>query len=291
MRLRILWFSILYLFAVKSFAYNLEIDSVPRILPERAVPFQSFKNNVILDGYAHDSVPIKALLDIGAWGLAVPEYLRVNKETINKKEQIRFRVGDWVKIVDATFMETGSQFLNWYGDDCVLLGWDFFNRRILEISYNNQYIRELKPIDLDSLKGYDCIKFQNRGRRLLIPTVVDIGGVIIEGDCWIDTGLNGTLFFAQNIFTKYNLNIDKIKEGRAKNLDHSRTKVNIMKTDVIRVGNSKLIDADVIFSDSEWFVFKENDMYIGLLGNQFFRNFSVIFDFRKNNLYLKPIEE
>ncbi|MBF0649826.1 aspartyl protease family protein [Dysgonomonas sp. GY75] len=286
MRLSAFLVCILSLCSVKASVYS--ADSVPDVIPKGAIPFHSFKNNVILDGFINDSVPMKALLDIGAWGLAVPEYLRADKEAGKKSERIRFNVGDWTKTMDATFMSPGSQFLHWYGEDCVLLGWDFFNRRILEISYKDQYIRELKPIELDSLKGYDCIKFQNRGRRLLIPTTVTIGGKIIEGNCWIDTGLNGTLFFAHNVLSKYGLDTGKTNEGRAKNLDSNRTKVNIMSADTINVGNSMLTGKDVIFTDSEWFVFKENDMYIGLLGNQFFRYFSVIFDFRKNNLYLKP---
>ncbi|WP_029905431.1 aspartyl protease family protein [Prevotella sp. 10(H)] len=264
-------------------------DTVVRVLPAGAVPFHSFKSNVILDGLINDSVPIKALLDIGAWGLAVPERLRKDTANIRRTEQIRFKVGDWAKTMSATFMKPGSQFLHWYGDDCVLLGWDFFNRRILEVSYEHQYIRELKTQELNSLQGYDCIKFENRGRRLLIPVVVEIGGNKIEGNCWIDTGLNGTLFFAHNILAKYNLDTSKLKAGRAKNLDTNRTEVNFLKADTIAVGNTRLINKDVIFTDSEWFVFKENDMYIGLLGNQFFRYFSVIFDFRKNNLYLKPV--
>ncbi|MDH6337922.1 hypothetical protein M2449_000927 [Dysgonomonas sp. PF1-16] len=266
-------------------------DTIKPVLPDGAIPFFSFKNNVILNGFVNDTIPIKAMLDLGARGMAAPEWLRRDKEHRKKTEPIRFKVGEWQKTLHATFMNSDSQFLHWYGEDCILLGWDFFNRRIMEISYNRHYIRELKPIELNSLQGYDSIRFENRGMRLLIPTTVHISGKVIEGKCWIDTGLNGTLFFTYDILEKYNLDMSKSKVGRAKNLDTHRTKIDILRSDSIRIGNSVLINRDVFFSESEWFVFKENDMYIGLLGNQFFKNFSVIFDFRKNNLYLKPVEE
>jgi len=260
-------------------------------LPEGAIAFRDFKNNVILDAFIDDSIPIKAMLDIGAWGLAVPERFRKNKDEISKYEKFRFSTGRWSKTMSATFMEPGSQFLQWYGEDCVLLGWDFFYRRIIEISYKDKYIKEWRPRDLAGLEGYECLEFKNKNRRLLIPAMVTVQGKEIAGNYWIDTGLNGTLFFTHNVLNDYELDKSKTKEGRAKNLDIHHTKVSLMKADIIRIGNIRLLDKDVIFSESEWFVFRKNDLYIGLLGNQFFKNFSVIFDFRENKLYLKSVED
>lgn len=254
-------------------------------IPKDAIPFFSFKNNVILDGILNDSVSIKALLDIGAWGIAIPDK---HGEGLQKYEKLSFRIGSWEKKLPVTFMSHGSQFLNWYGEDCVLLGWDFFDREILEISYTKHYIRVLDRLHLDSLtRGYNQVNFQNRGKRLLVEGEVTVQNKKIEGNFWIDTGLNGTLFFTHNIPKQYGLDLSKTKEGRAKNLDTNRTKISILKTDSIRIGNSCLIDRDIFFSESEWFVFHENELYVGLLGNQFFKNFSVIFDFRENILYLK----
>ncbi len=252
-------------------------------LPQGAIRFTDFKNNVILDGVLNDSIPIKALLDIGAWGIAVPS--QVNDDN---RESATFEIDGLKKRMHTTSMSENSQFLNWYGGHCVLLGWDFFDRRILEISYKDKYIRLLKQAELDSIKtGYDSIPFQNRGRRLVVDGKVDVGGKIIEGNFWLDTGLNGLLFLTDNIITQYGLTPDKTKTGRAKNMGSSLTEINMLKADLICIGRSCLADRDVLFTRSEWFVFKENDIYIGLLGNQFFKNFSVIFDFRKNVLYLK----
>ncbi|NDV78894.1 aspartyl protease family protein [Dysgonomonas sp. 511] len=280
---RLLFFTFSFFFCTCCFC--IPGDSIPK----DAVKFHSFKNNVILNGYINDTIPIKAMLDIGAWGLAVPERFRKDGENRKQFEQIRFSTGKWAKTMPATFMNANSQFLKWYGDECVLLGWDFFNRRIMEISYKGHYIRELSRRELNGLSGYDTIHYENRGRRLLVNANVTIGGKEIKGKYWIDTGLNGTLFFTHDVLARYNINLEKAKEGRAKNLDVNRTKVNLVKADSIQVGNSLLTDKDVIFSQSEWFVFKENELYVGLIGNQFFKYFSVIFDFRENVLYLKPV--
>ncbi|NDV96559.1 hypothetical protein D0T84_16790 [Dysgonomonas sp. 521] len=295
--------SVISLFLLIVFVCNINAisDTVPQTigtgkqLPTNAVPYFSFKSNVILDGVIDDSIPTKALLDIGAWGIAIPEKFRTRQpaygDSLPVQENIRFKVGGWQRDMVATYMKDDSQFLRWYGEECVLLGWDFFDNRILEISYKDHYIRELRRSELDSLAGYDRIKFIDRGKRLIVPARVHIDGKNIEGNFWIDTGLNGTLFFTNNIPADYNLDLSKTKSGRAKNLDTNHTPVNILKTDTIQIGNSIVTGRDIIFSDSEWFVFKENDIYIGLIGNQFFRYFSVIFDFRRNNLYLKPTGE
>ncbi|MDU1890572.1 MAG: hypothetical protein E6767_07760 [Dysgonomonas sp.] len=255
-------------------------------IPKDAIPFQKFKGNVILDGYINDSIPIKALLDIGAWGIAVPR-----KHTPHTPDNVKFSIGKWSRILPSTYMEETDQLLKWYGSDCVLLGWDFFENKVLEISYKHNYIRVLNRHELATLSKYDCIKFANKGKRLIVPAYVNIDGKIINGNYWIDTGLNGTVFFTNNILTEHNININKTRKGRAKNLSTNRTSVNVLKVDAVQIGNSRVSDTEIIFSESEWFVFKKNDLYIGLIGNQFFQGFSVIFDFFENNLYLKPVED
>ncbi|MBD8389469.1 hypothetical protein [Dysgonomonas sp. BGC7] len=285
------YFSFILLFLYSTWlCATVQADTLPVKIPEGAVPVKSFKNNIIFQARINDSIPIKALFDIGAWGLAVPEKWRKNKDKPEKYEQIRLEVGSWTKTMFATFLLADSQFLNWYGDDCVLLGWDFFNRRIIEVSYNYHYVKELTRRELNEISGYDVLKIENRGRRLLVDGEVIIDGQKIAGKYWLDTGLNGTMFLAQNILSKYGLNAKLVKSGKAKNLDSDKSKINLIMADTIRVGNSILTRKDIIFSNSEWFVFKENNIYVGLIGNQFFKNFSVIFDFQENNLYLKPIE-
>lgn len=279
MRLSIIICCLFLFIAGKTSSCNLSCDSIPK----GAIPFTDFKNNVILDGVLNDSIPMKALLDIGAWGIAVP-----SQANLDKREYVTFQINGLKKRMHTTPMAENSQFLNWYGGHCVLLGWDFFDRRILEISYKDKYIRMLKQTELDEMKsGYDSILFQNRGRRLIVSGAIDIGDKRIEGNFWIDTGLNGLLFMTNNIVSQYGLTFDKLRKGRAKNMDSSLTEINMLKASSICIGNSCLTDKDIIFTHSGWFVFKENDIYIGLLGNQFFKNFSVVFDFRKNVLYLK----
>ena len=279
MRLSIIICYLFLFIAGRTNSCNLSSDSIP----QGAIPFTDFKNNVILDGVLNDSIPMKGLLDIGAWGVAVPA--QVNPEN---REHVTFGIKGLKKRMDATPMAENSQFLNWYGGHCVLLGWDFFDRRILEISYKDKYIRMLKQTELETLKSdYDSIPFQDRGRRLIVRGTVNVGDKHIDGNFWLDTGLNGLLFMTNNITSQYDLTFDKSRRGRAKNMDSGLTEINMLKANSICIGNSCLTDKDVIFTHSEWFVFKENDIYIGLLGNQFIKNFSVIFDFRKNVLYLK----
>lgn len=266
------------------------IDSIGQ-LPQGAVQFDLYRGNIILDGILNDSVHVKALFDTGAWGIAVPAKYKTSKEPKsdiwppNTKEH--FRIGGLEQNVIATYTSEQSQFFQWFKGECVLLGWDFFDGKILEISYSGKYIRILDRNNLLNLKEYDCVNFKERGKRLLIPTLIVMQGKKIEGDCWIDTGLNGSLFFTHNIPTKYNLDTSKSHLGRAKGLEEKVSSLNVLMADTISIGHNYIIRREILFTDEAWSVFKENDMYIGLIGNQFFHAFSVIFDFQEKKLFLK----
>lgn len=251
-------------------------------VPAGAVPFTDYRGAIILDGIVNDSVMLKAHFDTGAWGIAVPERLRTSDD------MVKLQIGDWKNTLRATYLEEGNTFLKWFGEDCVLFGWDFFDGQIVEVSYNDGYIKVLRPDQLDSLQDYNRVKFHNKGKRLILTASVQMQNKTITGDYWIDTGLNGLIFFTHNIPSLYNLSFDETKKGRAKNMYNKETRIDILNADTIKIGDSYVTDRDILFPQSEWFVFKPNELYIGLLGNQFFHNFSVIFDFRENYLYLKP---
>jgi len=254
-------------------------------IPQGAVPFKDYRGAIILDGMVNDTVQIKAHFDTGAWGIAVPVRFK------SPDNMVKLKIGEWENSLKASYLEEGNTFLNWFGGECVLFGWDFFDGKIVEVSYRDYYLRVLQPQDLQELEGYNRVDFRNKGKRLILTADVKMQGKYISGDFWIDTGLNGLIFFTHNIPELYNLTLDDTKAGRAKNMYNNQTKIDILVADTVRIGDSFVIDRDILFPQSEWFVFKPNDLYIGLLGNQFFHNFSVVFDFRKNQLYLKPFED
>lgn len=270
---------------------NATADSIG-VLPRGTTHFDIYRGNIILDGILNDTVSIKALLDTGAWGIAVPVKYKTSKEPESDiwppKDKEHFRVGDCEQNAIATYTTEQSQFLKWFKGECVLLGWDFFDGKILEISYSGKYIRILDRKNLQNLKGYDCVNFKEKGKRLLIPVLIVVQEKKIEGDCWIDTGLNGSLFFTHNIPALYSLDTGKSRLGTAKGLDQKASKLNVLMADSISIGHNSITHRDVLFTDEAWSVFKENDMYIGLIGNQFFHDFSIIFDFQEKKLYMKP---
>lgn len=259
------------------------VDSLPK--PQGAIPFKDYRGAIIVDALVKDSVKIKAHFDTGAWGIAVPDRFK------SPDNKVKLKIGDLENTLKASYLEEGNTFLNWFGGECVLFGWDFFEGKIVEVSYKDYYIRVLQPEDLRKLGDYDRVEFRNKGKRLILSASVIIQNKNISGDFWIDTGLNGLIFFTHNIPGLYNLKFDETKAGRAKNMYNNQTKIDILTADTVKIGKSFVAGRDILFPQSEWFVFKPNDLYIGLLGNQFFHNFSVIFDFRKNCLYLKPFQD
>lgn len=279
-------FFIFFLFLLPSlkaqFSVETRADTDLSGMPDGAIPFKDYRGAIIVDATINDSLVIKAHFDTGAWGIAVPEKFRTANDTVSLK------VGSWGNKLKASYLEENNTFLKWFGQDCVLFGWDFFDGKILEVSYKDGYIRVLKPNELNILNDYDRIPFRNRGKRLIVEASVEMQGKVISGNFWLDTGLNGLAFFTHDIPASYDLSFDQTKAGRAKNMYNKQTHIDILTADTVRIGDNYVTGKDILFPQSEWFVFRPNDIYIGLLGNQFFHDFSVIFDFRKNYLYLKP---
>lgn len=262
-------------------------------LPDNAIPFTVYRGNIILDATLNDSVQIKALFDTGAWGLAIPKKYKTSTEPESDewppRDRERLRIGNKTRSMITTYTSERSQFLQWFKGECVLLGWDFFEDEIVAISYDKKYIQLIDRTALGDMQGYSCVSFAERGRRLLIPASVCVQEKRIEGNFWIDTGLNASLFFTYNIPQEYNLELDNVLAGQAKGLEQKVSKISVLQADTIAIGKNYISHRDVLFTDQDWSVFGKNDMYIGLIGNQFFHDFSVIFDFGENKLYLKPL--
>lgn len=262
-------------------------------IPEEAIPFEydfKLKKAILIPGTLNDSIPLRYWLETGSEMGFSDSLDSWKKETskiyYNVERPMLVQIGQWKHIygdsIIAYFFDKNNFIFKWLGYDIALLPWKFFDKKIVEISFSRQYIRELS--DTKNLSGYDSVKMKIQGRFLTIPIVVKTQGKRIVEFVSIDTGYNGDVSFGNNIVSKYNIKSDSAYFGKSQNIDRLTAGFSF-PIDTIQVGKNFVTDGHhVSFSLNKSSSF-------ALIGNKFFENFDIVLDLKDYCLYLKPIEK
>lgn len=283
-------------FGCTSKSTNSAVSVMSDSIPEGAIPFEyDFERRrlILIPGALNDTIPVKYALETGA-GSAVfsdafaCDYENEKVSTVNTKVEkpMTVRIGDWVETYGDSIYSTylSKDHLFFGGGAQAFLPWEFFENKIIEISFSRLYIRELT--DVSELSGYDSVKVYKRGDFLRIPVVVYLQGKKIEEPFMFDTGSNGTLSLAKDIVSKYDISIEQGKKGDLKMVGATHYDIVSVPIDSLGFGNSFTKDnhmADLLIDERMSFA------NIGTLGNKFFENFDIVIDLKNFNLYMKPI--
>jgi hypothetical protein len=249
------------------------------------VPFEydKSKKGIILDAIVNDTLHLKAIFDTGSFGAAMSGVFSKNENIKDTLTPFKLQVGRWIYKQPYTEYIKNKFFLDAHGCD-LIFGGGFFTGKIIEISFEHHYIRELE--NTEDLGSYDKIPFKLlQGWNPVIKVKACIKGKSIEGEFVIDTGYNGTIFVGDNLIKKYKIPTRDGLENEVKGIDRNIKNVR-SNADTIQVGCSYITNT-IAYLKTE----KQSHMSGGLIGNKFFENFSVVLDFKNNYLYLKPIEK
>lgn len=253
---------------------------------QRIVPFEydNFKKGIILDAIMNGKIHLKAFFDTGTYLPALsPNFSK--HETDKKTTPFKLQVGNW--FYEQTFKRyINNQFLFDFHGCNLLLGYVFFKGKIIEISFEHHYIRELE--NTEDLGCYDKIPFKLLNERIpVVKGKASIKGKTVEGKFIIDTGYNGTMLLSSSLIKKYNISTKDDFEfnsvGITKNYKNVRS-----NADTIQIGCNYITNTIAFFETDYDTRLGGMD---GLIGNKFFDNFSVVLDLKNNYLYLKPIEK
>jgi hypothetical protein len=233
-----------------------------------------YKGRLFASGIINDSIPLKVAFDTGVAELILPDYI---KSRLNEKDSVRLKIGSFkIAFAKASFTKENNS---------AILGWKYFKNKIMEISYKGSYINVLES--LPNVAGYDCIDYKIKGHLLVAPVKVNIEGYSLTiNDVAIDTGLNESLIFKQD--EAPGLNYKCAKKGIVYTL-YGKEDLFVFTSDTICLGESYISNKKVATGNQR--MFKVFSSCNGMIGNRFFENFSVIFDFPNQRMYLKPIEQ
>ena len=259
-------------------------------IPEGAVSFEykkGLKRAILLRAVVNDTIKLNALFDTGSFGVSISDSFDIknnsNKLFYSTDNALNLKIGNWSYIQEKTeYMDRNHFFFKFHGHDTALLGWFIFRNRIIKISFQHHYIMELP--NTDNLEDFDCIKIRKIGNSFFVPVTVSVDGKSITEELLIDTGNNGCVNFNNNVILKYNIDTKESKDTESAILRGTISKIRL-NGDTIKVGKNYITDQYVFFQASESQKYPES----GLIGLEFFENYTMILDFKNEYLYLKPI--
>lgn len=239
----------------------------------------------------NDQDTLFAIFDTGANGVAIPKSLE--RKYLKYKDSLSITASGYSKVFTDRV-----KFVSWnvgrrHPDDDlsaprVLIGWNFFEGKIIELSFNQQYIRILDNADhLQRYEGIPIIKKDNNIRDdIYIPVTVCIQGKKIDLLSLIDTGFNSTFLSYKGAFP----NLDYTKSEKAYGVFSGWKKFigYFLLADTIKIGKNYVCNKDIGITDNIEIITSGGTVE-SLIGCNFLENFTLIFDFKNYILYLKLI--
>jgi len=268
-------------------------------IPEGAVPFDyeyKLKKLILIPGTLNDSIPLKYLLETGFRRMAFSDSLASDferKEVKNRYSKVqktmKVRIGGvertYGNSVDAYYLDKNNLTFRFSGAEGIL-PWQFFDKKIIEISFSKQYIRELSCTK--NLSGYDSVKIEIQNGFLGIPVAVSVQGKkIIREFVIIDTGSNGDIRFSNSIVSKYGIISDSAYFGESQGVNGIDKEFSF-DVDTIQVGKCFLTQTNHVYFSLD----KQKPFpFSGLLGTGTLEKFDIVLDLKKYCIYLKSINK
>lgn len=285
-----IYFLLLLLLVNISCVFNQQKQKNTQILPSDEI-FMEFNRRTfympILDATLNDSLPFKVFFDTGQ-----PTNWAIASDSIKSELQ-----GDsaWVQIgksnllMPIDYMESNRpSIFNRFGKKSIIIGWEYFKGKIIELSFDNQYIHVYEK--LPDVTEYSKTKITVTPppiSYLSIPLKVVLQGKEMEDTVFIDTGNNGYASFDTKLAEKYDLKTEDALHGKA------LTNVGLfagysLSVDTIKIGDLYIANPNmrIGFRPST-----QNRNSGNLLGVKTLQNFSVILDLINYDLYLKPLKQ
>lgn len=271
-------------------------------IPEGAVPFEyeyNLKKAILIPGTLNDSTRLKYWFDTGALNMMFSDTLSSDferKEVKNRfskvQKTLNVHVGRWERAYggafDAYYLDKKHPIFGFLGANVGIIPWQFFDKKIIEISFSKQYIRELSGTK--DLQDYDSIKMKVVNGFLGIPVVVSVQRKKVRAFVTIDTGSNAGISFSNNIVSKYRINSVGAFFEKAHRLDGIQKSFAI-KSDTIQVGKFSLTEKILRGKNYVSFAMAKQREYpfAGLLGTALLEHFDIVLDLRNYRLFLRPV--
>ena len=285
---------------------KVEADVTPE-LPAGAIEMR-YQRHLYCDVMLRDSIPARMIFDTGCTNLLLDSTFYAERFVQDGNlrramlsgagggmELANIDASNWnYRIGEQTMSENMAIVLNLrkiVGDEADgMFGMVFMKGKRVEINYANSYMRFLAAEEKIG-DDYTRIPFTWDGQRMVLPLAITMSdGYVFDGRFLVDTGMAGTLSFnsttANRLESAKYLADARIMSYLVGGIGGGR-KDYLFKTPQIALGGHAIKDVMITWSSNKEGSSASNN-YDGLIGNELFDRFDVIFDFAGSAVYLRP---
>ena len=161
-------------------------------------------------------------------------------------------------------------------------GYDFFENKIIEIDYNKNWILVRAKLPKISRK-YHKMKLGIKRGTWYIAGTLNIGKTVYQDSFMFHTGYGGAILLDPKIAEQYDMKA-QLKTISTSELRDSYSNIIKIETKLLpqfTIGNTTLKDVPLSFAA------QSSAIQMKVFGNDLLKRFNVIFDFKKQDIYLK----
>jgi hypothetical protein len=252
------------------------------------------QNNICIKARVNNSDTLSLMFHTSSTGITVTK--ESLKEKILLKDKQNTNIQTWGGRADAEFSEHNMLFinkLNW--EDITVFvnensgpntdgkfGYDLFTKKIVNLDYdkNLMIVAETLP---KNLKGYQKMNLTFLNGSMFIDGKLEIGSETFEGQFMFHSGYGGAILLDPKIAEKYEMkSLKTISTSELKDSYGNVFKIETKLLPKLKIGSKTLKNVPLSFAA------RSSDIPMKVFGNDLLKRFNVIFDFQKNEIYLKP---
>lgn len=261
------------------------------------LPFKLNKqSNICVKAKLNDYDSLTMMFHTSSIGVTVTKESLENKILLKNKQSTN--VQTWGGRADSEFSEYNTFILGslkW--DDITVFvnensgpdtdgkfGYDLFAKKIVSLDYdkNVMIVSENLP---EKLKGYQKMKLVFENGSMFIEGTLMFENQEFTGNFMFHTGYGGAILLDPKLGEKYNSkSLPTISTSELKDSYGNVFKIETKLLPKVKIGKKMLKNVQLSFAA------RSSDIPMKVFGNDLLKRFNIIFDFQKNEIYLKPNE-
>lgn len=252
------------------------------------------QSNICIKARINNSDTLSLMFHTSSTGLTVTKESLKEKTLLKDKQNTNIQT--WGGRADAELSEHNTLFINKlkWEDITVFVnensgpdidgkfGYDLFTKKIVSLDYdkNLMIVAETLPLNL---KGYQKMNLTFLNGSMFIDGRLEIGDEIFQDKFMFHSGYGGAILLDPKIAEKYDMkSLKTISTSELKDSYGNVFKIETKLLPKAKIGNKTLKNVPLSFAA------RSSDIPMKVFGNDLLKRFNVIFDFQKNEIYLKP---
>ena len=256
------------------------------ISPFAQIPFELISGYIVFSVPSESSGSLSLLLDTGCQTTTLGEDVL---EKANREQTIILLLGTRKLKIENFHIRPRTAPSKALGQKIDgVIGNDILHRYTVRIDYKNRLLSLFDSEDLISYSAGDSVGIEVNALVSCVSLAITFpGGQHVEGDFMIDTGAPINVVINSPVAAKNGLYaiLKKSKDREFRTQADVQTAASV-RAEFVMIGKFGCSDLEIYISTSKRGLFAVSK-YAGIVGNKFFQNFNVIFDYKRKRLHLE----